>query len=573
MSTETPQATSTPRSPASAGLRVEVQIQQSRQACWVYDWDRQQACLRVTSMQSAHFELPADLATLRLEGQREVPVALFTTLSFAPETRVPVRILGALQAPPLQEDETSLFPLDGWMLLAVPDLPTSPPAFSTLQQLPADRLVALRAYLRDHMTSSPAPTSEIVQHPSSTVDQRLREARLWLKRDHRQHTPRKRVSTSEEEEKAVDWRAVEGVSREHRQLIAQARTLEELAPYLQAEQLIRFVPARFQHALTHLLLDEERILAFCQRPVLRHRTGWLGLQHWRSHEGLLLITDRHLFWLRDFLSPGSSVIPEGYIAHAAPLERLKGVHLLPAGSAPTAHWQHLLETSTSPYQRLVLEIASAAGSEALAIEFPPGPTTEKALARLIPMLHAFLPSAEGQEERRVRCLPVVEAWNPSRAEAERLAGLGGMVAAESQQRLQHRLAAYCDTTGEEVLVSALVPALESYRSPTRLVALTRQAVLVFNEGEEKSRGWLYAQNNKRMEEHRYDLAQLSSVQISYSLLGASLRLFEPQQRGKVQHHVIPFQSPAIAWFLPLFTRLRVLLSAPYHTPILELPDC
>ncbi len=60
------------------------------------------------------------------------------------------------------------------------------------------------------------------------------------------------------------------------------------------------------------------------------------------------------------------------------------------------------------------------------------------------------------------------------------------------------------------------------------------------------------------------LSQVSSAQISYALLSASLRLFVPQQQDTARQHVIPFQSPAIAWFLPLFTRLRLLLNAPSH---------
>jgi hypothetical protein len=201
----------------------------------------------------------------------------------------------------------------------------------------------------------------------------------------------------------------------------------------------------------------------------------------------------------------------------------------------------------------------------MAVEFPSGADTEQALSRLLPMLHAFLPRLEGQEERHVRRLPLVEAWNLSRTEAERLTGLGGMVPAESKQRLQQRLAEQCQETGEEVLVSALVPALETYHSPTRLVALTRQAVLLFDEVEERSRGWLQTPRKKHLHTQRYDLSQVSSVQISYSLLSASLRLFVPQQQGIARQYVIPFQTPAIAWFLPLFTRLRLLLNAPYSS--------
>src|SRR6266516_1590170 len=125
------------------------------------------------------------------------------------------------------------------------------------------------------------------------------------------------------------------------------------AAYAQAEHLIRFVPQRFQHALADLLLDDERLLVFVERPLLRHRTGWLGTQTWRSNEGLFLVTDRQVLWLRDFLAPGSSFLPGGYIAHMAPLERLQGIALLPPGKVSGELAGHL-EPQDSPYQRLVM---------------------------------------------------------------------------------------------------------------------------------------------------------------------------------------------------------------------------
>ena len=65
--------------------------------------------------------------------------------------------------------------------------------------------------------------------------------------------------------------------------------------------------------------------------------------------------------------------------------------------------------------------------------------------------------------------------------------------------------------------------------------------------------------------HRYDLATISSAQLRQSLLGSSLSIFVPRPDGPTQQHVFPFHSPAIARFLPLFTRLRLLLGAPYRT--------
>jgi len=58
------------------------------------------------------------------------------------------------------------------------------------------------------------------------------------------------------------------------------------------------------------------------------------------------------------------------------------------------------------------------------------------------------------------------------------------------------------------------------------------------------------------------LSDALRAQLRYSLLGSSLSLFLPRANEKTEQVVLPFHSPAIAWFRPLFTRLRVALSGP-----------
>jgi hypothetical protein len=566
MRTETRQATKGTHVPTPQPLMAEVQIRRTQQACWVYAWDRDRQHVRVTGRQQAHADLPADLAGLPIEGQKEVPALVFAPQSLAPGTWVSVRIVGALQTLPAQSTDPHAFPLDGWLLLAVPDLSQYQPSFSSLEEIPADLLAACQSYMRYRAMLSSVSVREIVSHPTEVVEQRLREARGWLKRaQHEQtrHRRDRRVSasqTTQPEEKAVAWRSIEGLTVKQRRQMAQAKTLEALTPFLQAEQLIQFVPTRYQQALTQLLLDDERLLAFLHRPLLQHRTGVLGLQRWRSNEGLFLVTDRQLLWLRDFFSPGSSGMTTGYFAHMAPLERLASVQILPPGLTP-APWAEALGTRSFPYARLVLELASQAGSEWFVVEFPAGTMTEKALVRVATILQAFLPLAPGQPERRVCCLPVVEAWMPRGTEAERLAALGGIFPQESRQHLEQCLEQRLAATGEELLVSVLVPALVEYQSPPRLVALTQRAVLLFDETVEKRLFPSKRPTRRPIVERRYELTRISSAQLNYSLFGSSLRLFLPQPQ-QVQYEDIPFHSPAIAWFLPLFTRLRLLLSSP-----------
>ena len=212
-----------------------------------------------------------------------------------------------------------------------------------------------------------------------------------------------------------------------------------------------------------------------------------------------------------------------------------------------------------------MEVASSTGSELFAVEFPDKAEIEKVLARMTSILRAFLPSPSGMDDRRVRRLPVVEAWVPRGAEAEQLALLGGTVPPAIAEQLESRLSYLLQTTGEELLTSALVPALEDYKSPARLIALTRRTLLLLEDARGTSRRWSGAPGDRAERVHHYDLATTSSAQLRHSLLGSSLSVFVPQPDGHTQQHVFPFHSPAIARFLPLFTRLRLLLGAPYRT--------
>ena len=553
--------------PARRPMMIEVQVRQPRRDCPIYTWDRERECMRVTDIYYAKAGLPADLAVFVVEGQVEVPLLLLNTLSFPPTTLVQARVIGALCHSSRQDEQRPL-PVDGWLFVAVAEVDTSLVACSSIEMLPAAQVAAMKTYARTQVDNElPQTTGEVACCDADAAARCIRETRLLLKREQRMHSRRKGwLRRDEEEERPVAWRAIEGLSQALRLEVQQGHFFEDgtLAPHAQPEYLIRFVPQRFQHALSSLLLDDERLLAFVERPLLRHRMGLLGMQTWRSNEGLFLITDRQVLWLRDFLTPGSSFLPGGYIAHMAPLERLQGMRVLPPGKAPD-EFAGRLEAQESPYQRFVMEVASRTGSELFVVEFPNTVEIEKALARMMSMLHAFLPSADGTNDRRVRRLPCVEAWVPRGAEAEQLALLGGTVPAEIAKRLEAQLAHQLQATGEELLASALVPTLADYKSPARLVALTRQGLLVLEEAARMSRRLSGGRMVQSEQVHRYDLTTISSAQLRQSLLGSSLSLFVPQSDHQTQQHVFPFHSPAIARFLPLFTRLRLLLGAPYRT--------
>lgn len=551
-----------PTRPSS--LVIDVIVRQPQHDCPLYTWDRADGALRVTGLHHAEADLPAHLAALTLQEQVEVPILLVTMYNFPPETRLEARVLGALRAG-VAEQREQLYGIDGWVLVAVPSVDLTQARYPSLEHLSVACITALKDYVLRNARKRGLPlrTTEEVQNCDADVVARLlRETRLRIKR--RAHAPRrgKEWARRQEEGTIPSWRLIEGLPDLAREQLQQNHFApgDEYAPHAQAEHLIRFVPARFQKTLQDLLLDDERLLAFVERPLLRFRTGLLKLQRWRSNEGIFLVTDRQVLWLRDFFSPGQSFLSGGFIAHAIPIERLQHARLLSAGNAP-ADLVGRLETQHSPYLRLVIEIASSNGCEDVVVEFPHNQATQNVLVRIVALLQSFLPCPDGRYDRRVRRLPRVDIWQPQGAEAERLRGLGGIVPVAKEQRLRQRLGMELDETEDEALVSVLVPAIEEYRSPVRLIILTRQALVVLEEHTARP-SLTRAHEDGDVVLRRYELHTISSTQLRHSLLGSSLSLFVPQAGDRAEQIVLPFHSPAIAWFEPLFTRLRLALNTP-----------
>ncbi|HVB23859.1 MAG TPA: hypothetical protein VNG51_18120 [Ktedonobacteraceae bacterium] len=546
---------------------VDVQIQQPARDCPIYTWDREQACLRVNGIHPAEPGLPADRATFLLESELAVPVFLVAPFSFPPLTTVQVRILGALGYPFAASVDDTL-PTDGWMFVAVMVADNTFSAYESLTMLPQHLRQALESCVCNHIhDASHLQSTQVTWCEATTAARLIRETRLLLKRKQRNQTVKQHWLKRAEETPPVAWRAIEGLNDTQRQQIQQERFLHDPspAPHTQAERLIRFVPQRFQHVLADLLHESEQVLAFVERPLLRHGTGLPGSPKWRSNQGILLVTDRQILWLRDCFTPGTAnFLPGGYIARMAPLERIQDVSILPPGKVP-AELRAQMGTKDSPYLHLLLEVASSGGSEVLSVEFPHVLEVEKALAHITALLGAFLPYQDGQPDRRVRCLPSVEAWVPQGAEAEQLEKLGGIVSAALTERLEARLGDHVRSAQEEVLTSTLVPALDDDKNPARLIALTRHELIVIDDTQGSARRWSKTKRAQGETIHRFDIGAVSSAQLHYSLVGSTLSIVEPQPAGQPRHHVFPFHSPAIARFVPLFTRLSTLLRMPYTT--------
>ncbi len=97
----------------------------------------------------------------------------------------------------------------------------------------------------------------------------------------------------------------------------------EAEPHTWAEYLIPSLPMRFQRHVEEMLLPEERVLFFAERPEFAP-PGRLALFHSQKlRQGLLVITNRQVLTMLDSLPPDSAMVDWGFIAKATAIERIE----------------------------------------------------------------------------------------------------------------------------------------------------------------------------------------------------------------------------------------------------------
>jgi inorganic pyrophosphatase len=588
MTTESAQPTGQ-RSQESEGespersLVLEVLVEQPGAACNVYQYDRDRRALVLERVLPVEMPQPADIARYPLERQQSalerigeplrnghtagaeqapaLPVLLLSTVAVAPGTWVSARLIGAVRAASRQDDLL----MGGWTLLTVPASDLSQEHLTTSAQLEADRRARLAASIAElerlDDSSAPGKAEEAVEWLEASEAARLvRQARATWR--HIQRKPQAQTASvqgprehlrfgkrQEEQEQRLAWRALQGVT------LQQIRE-QGLGAYAEAEHLLRFVPQRFQQYLEELLLDDERVLCFIERPRLRLRRGVLGLGARYLNEGLLLCTDRQVLWLRDVASPDATLVPWGYVARSCPVERLAGIHLVPSGQANNA-----LGLAASPWVRLVVQSAAVQGVLTLVAEFPS--TALAALQQAVILLERFLPfprgSLQAAADRRVRRVPEVTVWQPHADEQEWLRQLGGMVQAPARERLEAALKQALPP-GEQILAQAIAPALSEYPGGPRLLVLTRDRLLFGQTADVLRRKRDSAEVPTTMKS--VPLERIAAVQLRRSLLGCVFEVFVPAPDGKVEQPFVPFNSPGVVPFRAIYNRTRLLLAGP-----------
>lgn len=287
----------------------------------------------------------------------------------------------------------------------------------------------------------------------------------------------------------------------------------------EAEQEIHRLPYRFQNYVEQCLVPEERILLHILRPPLSYGSVPL-LRRRQSNEGILVITDQQLLFMIDILAPDATYVQWGYLVRAVALERLRAAEAVDA----------------KPYPKLVVEVEASGGVERLGFDFPKSAWPD--LERAVSILRRFIPGANGQYLRR---LPEVAEDRPSINEQGDELGPAELVE-KMEAKIKTSLA-----PGEFILSRALAPAWPDKKLGPRLLALTKDRLLIAPDGD----GIV----------EQYGLPEISSARLENSFLGYQLDLALPRN-GKVQRVVVDFDSPSAPRFCRFFVKARQLLATP-----------
>jgi inorganic pyrophosphatase len=297
---------------------------------------------------------------------------------------------------------------------------------------------------------------------------------------------------------------------------------DEAEPHTWAEYLVLSLPFRFQEYVEELLLSDERILFFVERPSFVPGGAWGLLRRQKLRQGLLVITDRQVMVMLDSLPPDSTMVHWGYVAKASAVERLAGVWL----------------DSRDSTCEIGFDLDSAGGVERYAMTFP-GKHRE-ALQEAVKLLERFAGAPESTAARRL--YDDKPSAGPSRYDE-----VGDLEA--KYPHLRDLLARIGDA--EDVVATAAARPVEG-RGLGPALALTASKLIVFDGGSHKD---LQA----RCQE--YPVAGISSVEITQSLLGCRFGVFTPAME-EVDKMTLRYNYPDAPAFLRAFIALRHLLGQP-----------
>ena len=306
---------------------------------------------------------------------------------------------------------------------------------------------------------------------------------------------------------------------------------DEAEPHTWAEYLVPSLPFRFQGYVEELLLPDERLLFFVQRPPFVPGGAWGLLRRQKLRQGLLVITDRQVMVMLDSLPPDSTMVAWGYIAKASAVERLTGAWL----------------DSRDSTCEIGFALDAAGGAERYTMTFPA--EHAEALQEAVSLLEGFARPPTSTAARRL--------YNdkPSAGPASDEGEETDVEAKYPHLRdLLHRVG-----STENVLAAAAARPVEG-RGLGPALALTPTKLVLSPGGSHK---------DLRTGCQEYPVASISSVELTQSLVACRFEVFVPTAE-EVDKVTLKYHYPDAPSFLKAFIALRHLLGQPI--PLADEPN-
>jgi inorganic pyrophosphatase len=457
-----------------------------------YSYDQQSEALRLEAVVKPERELPANCAalvgTLGADG-RSMAVLVVGSCPIPPDTLLDARLLGGIESPTGEK-----------VVVAVPEADPSCSKIRSVSELPEQQRTELARLAAEFAGTQGGNGLARWFGPDEAVE---------LAREGRR-ARRLAEAANRRLDRSAGWQVLDPVLR-------RAGRYRENAAYTEAEFSLSDLPARFQQHVADCLLPDERILHFISRPRMTVEGRFSLFRSRQLNEGVLVATDRQLLVMTDALPPDATLVDWGYLAVAAPVERIESVNLVPTGTTV----------------RLEVKVGAHQGTETLSMEFDQ--SSLEACRHMAGILARFVPAPECRAVRRIY---EVKPADVDLTEAVKLAGEEPMARLEA---LAERLL----PEGEESLARALAPAVKGRKRETRLLLVGRKQIFLLEDS-----------GGNAAEVGRWPIEMVASAELRYSILGSRLRLTAPKGEQREQ---LTLDSESPGAFGPMLQTFRVLL--------------
>lgn len=292
----------------------------------------------------------------------------------------------------------------------------------------------------------------------------------------------------------------------------------EAEPHTWAEYLIPLLPARFQRYVEEMLLPDERILFFAERPEFTTPGRVAVFRRQKERHGLLVVTNRQVLTMLDSLPPDSTLVDWGYVAKATAVERVQ--------SAWVEHRESSVEFRMS--------LAAAGGVEHSSLLFPAEHAS--ALQEGVQLLKAFTQPA-------ARTVAPLYFGAPEGRTAGDRAGL--------LAKYPHLERLVSQAGQEDVLAAAAARGPEGRGLGPALVVTPTQLIVFTGARSEKD----------RVEGASVPIDAVSSVEVLQSVISCRFEAFMPRGE-RIDRVSLRYDYPDSPAFVLAFITVRHLMGRP-----------